>query len=287
MKQIIIVITVILFFSGCDSNKGYKKRISEQKNKIKRLTEQRKKLRENLDSLSKANRRYKNQIEFLRTPKNKKIVYINPNSTWISEYICYKDNTVIHDINHHYAYIGEWRLIKDSLIFQFTKKAGKRGIGEPKKPKGGTVPAVYVYKYDEYVPYCEMIDKRKSFDWNKLSRKILLKINSQDDTYGFTGFSDIESNKAKKKYDITLPGRFSFASKRPLTKDELNDYSKRELRIMRNEIFARYGYIFNTKDIKTYFNKKKWYEPSKNNIDKYLSDLEKDNIKLIKEIEEK
>ena len=287
MRQIIIVITVIFFFSGCDSDKGHKRRISEQKNKIKRLTDYKNILEKKIDSLSLVNQRYKNQIKFLRSPKNKKILSVWP-SGWEHEYLCYDNHKVIHDIAQHYAYIGSWEISDDSLRFHFTKKAGKRGIGEPHKTRVAKQ-TTSAYRYDEYVPYCEIIDKKETYDWDKLSREIILKMNSSDDSNeaGFVGFNEIESNEALKKYDIKLHGRFSFASKRPLTKDELNDYSKRELRIMRNEIFARYGYIFNTKDIKTYFNKKKWYEPSKNNIDKYLSDLEKDNIKLIKEIEEK
>ena len=233
------------------------------------------------------NMRYKSQIEFLRNPGNKKILSVWP-SGWEHEYLCYDNHKVIHDISKHHAYVGSWEIRNDSLRFHFTKKSGKRGIGKPHDTRVAKH-TTSAYRYDEYVPYCEIIDEKETYDWDKLSRDIILKMNSSGDfdKTGFVGFKEIETNDALKRYDIKLPGRFTFASKRNLTKEELDDYSKRDLRIMRNEIFARYGYIFNTKDMKTYFNKKQWYEPSKKDVDKYLSDLEKDNIKLIKEIEEK
>jgi hypothetical protein len=54
-----------------------------------------------------------------------------------------------------------------------------------------------------------------------------------------------------------------------------------DLRIMRNEIFARYGYIFET-DVKEYFNKQWWYIPKSRNVDSQLTEIEKQNIDFIK-----
>ncbi len=61
------------------------------------------------------------------------------------------------------------------------------------------------------------------------------------------------------------------------------------LRILRNEIFARYGYVFESKDLNNYFSQFEWYESRNNNsvIIKNLSRIDEANIKLIKEIESK
>jgi hypothetical protein len=63
--------------------------------------------------------------------------------------------------------------------------------------------------------------------------------------------------------------------------------STRHLAIMRNEIFASYGYIFKNPEWNKYFRKKEWYKPKHHNVDQYLTDLEKSNIKFIFNYEEK
>ncbi len=57
--------------------------------------------------------------------------------------------------------------------------------------------------------------------------------------------------------------------------------SMEDLDIMKNEIFAYYGYKFKTEKWKNYFSKTHWYKPLYNNIDDKLSALEKYNIQVI------
>jgi hypothetical protein len=82
-----------------------------------------------------------------------------------------------------------------------------------------------------------------------------------------------------------LPGRFPEASLRQLTSDDLKYLSKYDLKIMRNEIYARYGYIFQTDDMRNYFNAQSWYSPRYNDVNSYLTKTEKTNIDLIKYFE--
>ena len=63
---------------------------------------------------------------------------------------------------------------------------------------------------------------------------------------------------------------------------ELNYYDKPTLRLMRNSILARRGYVFQSKDLKEYFSKESWYRPADSNDDILLSLLEQLNIELIK-----
>ena len=53
---------------------------------------------------------------------------------------------------------------------------------------------------------------------------------------------------------------------------------------MKNEIFARYGYIFKSEDLISYFSAKEWYKPLYENVDKYLSEIEHHNIKVINDL---
>ena len=83
----------------------------------------------------------------------------------------------------------------------------------------------------------------------------------------------------------TLNGNYTIASKKVLTGDDLLNRNKYELKIMRNEIFARYGYIFKTKDMKLYFESQSWYSPRYEDVTSYLTEIEKSNIELIKRYE--
>lgn len=78
------------------------------------------------------------------------------------------------------------------------------------------------------------------------------------------------------------PGDYPEASNRFLTKEDLKKYSKEELVIMRNEIFARYGYRFRSESLMDqHFSSKNWYRPYFDFVGGFLSELELHNISLI------
>jgi len=57
------------------------------------------------------------------------------------------------------------------------------------------------------------------------------------------------------------------------------------LRLIRNEIFAKRGLIFKSKDLQEYFNKYDWYLPKYHNVTSLLSNIDKENVKLVRNIE--
>ena len=71
-----------------------------------------------------------------------------------------------------------------------------------------------------------------------------------------------------------------------LTKSMLIGKNKKELRLIRNEIFARYGRVFKSEDLKQYFSKKCWYEINNDYNDNLLSEIDRRNVSLIKSIED-
>lgn len=88
----------------------------------------------------------------------------------------------------------------------------------------------------------------------------------------------------------SVPGDYPEASIRMLTERELKEYSQEELQLMRNEIFARHGYIFKSGDIQNYFETQSWYQdiPKLDQGDNgmtHLTDFEKANVSLITSIE--
>jgi hypothetical protein len=88
-------------------------------------------------------------------------------------------------------------------------------------------------------------------------------------------------NYNKRNYISEGNGVYTQASQRLLTSSDLYGMTPYQLKIMRNEIFARHGYIFKTDDMKRYFNGQAWYNPRYNNVDNFLSSIEKKNIALI------
>lgn len=71
---------------------------------------------------------------------------------------------------------------------------------------------------------------------------------------------------------------------RYLTESDLAGFSSSELRIAKNEIYARHGRIFTSEDLNQYFNSKSWYRgtvaPEKFS-ESVFSQVEKDNILFI------
>lgn len=75
---------------------------------------------------------------------------------------------------------------------------------------------------------------------------------------------------------------------RKLTEAELSGLTKDQLRLARNEIYARHGLIFQAKDLQDYFNRKNWYSPTVSSAqfdEKILNTYEKENLQLIQKVE--
>ncbi len=81
-------------------------------------------------------------------------------------------------------------------------------------------------------------------------------------------------------------GRFPQTSSQRLEKMNLQKYSLDDLKIMRNEIFARYGFIFRKNgEMERYFSQQDWYQPQHQNVDAFLTPIEMDNIAIIRQVE--
>lgn len=171
---------------------------------------------------------------------------------------------------------------KGNLIFEFDDKITngtsykydlKNNLIEKKNSQASTK-----YNYDDYGNWIsEIIDygdyqyiTKRNIDYyseNEIKSKkhtnVLLN-SKQNNTNKISNFNSTdEFNKIISLSDIK--GKTSF-----------------ELKIMRNEIFARHGYIFKTVDMKEYFNKQTWYSPKYEDVSSKLSTIEKKNIEFLK-----
>lgn len=89
----------------------------------------------------------------------------------------------------------------------------------------------------------------------------------------------------KIPYEEATHGLFAVASIRKLTEDEVKNCDKAQLKVMRNEIYARHGYKFKTETMLDYFAECNWYSGIETNVDSKLTKIEKENIELIQKYE--
>ncbi|MFN2502543.1 MAG: YARHG domain-containing protein [Pyrinomonadaceae bacterium] len=71
-----------------------------------------------------------------------------------------------------------------------------------------------------------------------------------------------------------------------VTDDTLGPLFAEDLRLLRNEIYARRGRIFKDKDLQKYFESQAWYKPNPDFKDDQLTEIEVKNLAKIREAEE-
>ena len=111
-------------------------------------------------------------------------------------------------------------------------------------------------------------------DWYKpLADQTKVKLNS------------IEQQNVKLIESIEARLREKIANE-PITYEMVNGLFVEDLRVLRNEIYARHGRIFKDKDLQKYFEAQAWYQANPEFKDEMLSETESKNLAVIKEVEE-
>ncbi len=99
---------------------------------------------------------------------------------------------------------------------------------------------------------------------------------------------DVAAETAEEIVEDEDPYILPDSSTRVYTLEELDGLSKADLRIARNEIYARHGRRFDSQDLQEYFYRKSWYkgttDPENFDPDE-LNEIELENIAVIEEAE--
>ncbi len=128
----------------------------------------------------------------------------------------------------------------------------------------------------EFVSYQDGDEQRKCL---KVSNPWTAGIEAGKYELGFKMTSDVNG---------MYSGRYSYASTRELIPEDLSNLSLDELKIMRNEVFARYGYKFQEGgEMAHYFWTQRWYQPQHSDVNQFVTSVEKRNIELILTAEKK
>lgn len=99
---------------------------------------------------------------------------------------------------------------------------------------------------------------------------------------------EILSGAQKRQRKVALlPGDMQFFENKAITEQMLHGLSLHELRLLRNEIYARHGRMFKADWLQQYFYFQPWYNPDENFKDEELSGNDKVNVETIVKYENK
>ena len=76
------------------------------------------------------------------------------------------------------------------------------------------------------------------------------------------------------------------ASNYRFTENDLSPLTAKELTYLRNSVYAKHGYVFNSQELNNYFKQFSWYHPNPNLTDAALNSTEKENVEFIRHYQE-
>jgi YARHG domain len=97
----------------------------------------------------------------------------------------------------------------------------------------------------------------------------------------------IVSSQKTQRHVALAPGDMEFFEDKLISEPMLHGLSLHELRLLRNEIYARHGRLFKAAWLQQYFDTQPWYGADENFKDEELSGADKQNVELIVKYENK
>ena len=144
--------------------------------------------------------------------------------------------------------------------------------------------AAIIVEYEVSLPRAELAEHEKALQAKKkadgkLSTEDAIELSLLNQTLG----ESVEEAENNEEATPSLDPRILNSQ---LTLEQLSDYSRRDLRLLRNTVYARRGRVFKSKILQDYFKRKGWYKPDPKYTDTRLTDLDNRNIKIIMSLEE-
>ena len=91
----------------------------------------------------------------------------------------------------------------------------------------------------------------------------------------------IEAIRKQQRRVALAPGDMELFENKLITEAMLHGLSLHELRLLRNEVYARHGRIFKTLWLQQYFGNQAWYDPKEDFKDEELTGPDKTNVETI------
>lgn len=184
------------------------------------------------------------------------------------------------------SFVGQFGDNKMTLLITKVEKGiveGRSVVGGNDRPFSGTI--------EEKDGIYSITAKEPGDDEN--DGTFAFKIESADMNVLSGNWEPFDKNKKAKEYKLTRReftyrtdvGAYPEGSQKVLKPEDVENMTKSELELMRNEIFARHGYCFKKKTMREEFEEEDWYIPNNTDVRAKLTDIEKKNIALIKRYE--
>ena len=97
----------------------------------------------------------------------------------------------------------------------------------------------------------------------------------------------LSTAQKKQRKVALLPGDMELFESKTITEQMLHGLSLHELRLLRNEVYARHGRMFRAEWLQQYFYSQPWYTPDENFKDESLSGNDKLNVEAIVKYEKR
>lgn len=169
------------------------------------------------------------------------------------------------------TYFGTWTFRDSLIIINYNRYVGGKGIGVGTKDLRYGCSGV---GYESYKAFSKEINSWDTINWVDFKNR---EMNSSRPIYADYNRKPL-SHRADIKDINFLYSKISNEAVRVYSKQYLCNLTKTELKLIRNEIFAKYGYIFKSSDLNEHFKKESWYLPKYENVDAFLHQQDKINI---------
>lgn len=184
-----------------------------------------------------------------------------------------------------YCFAGEYRTEDGRTFTFFPDRKEVKGFAEDGKSQSYT----FGNEYETPVNII-ILDDGRSFRIEKSDDGLLIRkctYYSSEDPWT-DGNTYATPQRIRYLFEAgNISGDFPFTALQPMTCGQLEHFTRKELRLMRNEIYARHGMRFRSADLQKHFEAKAWYAPTSDDVSKQLSEIERINIEMIRQIEKR
>jgi len=171
---------------------------------------------------------------------------------------------------------GDMRYWRDRAIT--ARKLGKHS-GAEWKVLQAEIEAIHGKRFDDEPWLQQYFDERYWYRANaKYDSKKLTAIERKN-------LEMLSTAQKKQRKVALLPGDMELFENKTIADPMLNGLSLHELRLLRNEVYARHGRMFRAEWLQQYFYQQPWYTPDENFKDETLSGNDKLNVETIVKFE--
>ncbi len=167
---------------------------------------------------------------------------------------------------------GDMRYWRDRPIT--ARKLGKHSSAEW-KVLTAEIEAIHGKRFDDEPWLQQYFDERY---WYRASDKYDAKKLTAIERKNLAMLNDAQKKQRKV---ALLPGDMELFENRTITEQALHGLSLHELRLLRNEVYARHGRMFRADWLQQYFYMQPWYTPDQNFKDESLSGTDQLNVETI------